>query len=323
MKCLQLVVCVALFGMGEGIDAQGYPSKPIRMVVPWPPGGTNDIVGRALAEPLGRALGQQVIVDNRGGSNGVIGAEVVARAAPDGYTLMFHSITSHATNPAVYKKLNYDTLRDFSPITLIAPVSLVIVVHPSFPPKTARELIALARARPGDVAYASFGTGSMSHLAGELLKQMAKVDLLHVPYKGGGPALVDTLAGHVPVYFSSVAPSLPHIKAGKLRALAVTAGKRTPQLPDVPAVAETPGMKDYDAVILYGTWAAGRTSRDVVSRLNSEIVKILRTPGFRTRLEELGLGEPSPSTPEQMAEAIRTDMVKLAGLVKAAGLTPQ
>src|SRR5687768_17202986 len=211
------------------------------MVVPWPPGGTNDILGRALAEPLGRALGQQVIVDNRGGSNGVIGAEAVARAPGDGYTIMFHSITSHATNPAVYKKLGYDTINDFTPITQIAWVPLLIVAHPSFPARNVRELIAIARARPGEVNYASFGQGSMSHLAGELLKAMAKIDIVHIPYKGGGPALVDALAGHVPVYFSSIVPSLPNIKAGRLRAIAITGAERSKQLPDVPSVSETSG----------------------------------------------------------------------------------
>jgi tripartite-type tricarboxylate transporter receptor subunit TctC len=304
-------------------QAQAYPSKPIRMVVPWPPGGTNDSLGRALAEPLGRVLNQQVIVDNRGGSNGVIGAEAVARAPGDGYTIMFHSITSHVTNPAVYRKLGYDTIADFTPITQIAWVPLVIVVHPSFPPRNVRELIALARSQPGQINYASFGQGSMSHLAGELLKMMAKIDIVHIPYKGGGPALIDALAGHVPVYFSSIAPSLPHIKAGRLRALALTGTERSKQLADVPTVAETPGLKGYDATIMYAIWAPAKTPAEIVGRLHGAIVKVLQTPQFRERLDFEGASAPIGNSPEQMAATIRSDMQKLTRLVEVSGLKPQ
>lgn len=314
--CAALVIALPL-------AAQEFPSKPVRMIVPWPPGGTNDILGRALADPLGRELKQQVIVDNRGGSNGLIGAEVVARAAPDGYTIMFHSITSHVTNPVVYKKVPYDTLNDFAPVTQIAWVPLVIVAHPSFPPKTVRELVSLARARPGQVNYASFGTGSMSHLAGELLKGMAKIDMTHVPYKGGGPALIDALAGHVPLYFSSIAPSLPNIKAGKLRALALTGTVRSKQLPDVPTVAETPGLKDYEATIMYAIWTPAKTPQDAVGRLHGAIVKVIQSPEFRKRLEFEGASEPIGNSPEQMAATLRADMEKLAKVAKAAGIEPQ
>jgi len=300
-----------------------YPAKPIRMVVPWPPGGTNDILGRALAEPLGRALGQQVIVDNRGGSNGVIGAEAVARAPGDGYTIMFHSITSHVTNPAVYKKLAYDTINDFTPITQVAWVPLVVVVHPSFPAKNVRDLIAIAKAQPGQVNYASFGQGSMSHLAGELLKMMAKMDIVHIPYKGGGPALIDALAGHVPVYFSSIAPSLPNIKAGRLRALAVTGADRAKQLPQVPTVAETSGLKEYDATIMYAVWAPGKTPPEIVTRLHGALVKVLQTPQFRERLDFEGASAPIGNNPDQMAATILADMKKLTRLVQVSGLTPQ
>ncbi|MBM3358016.1 MAG: tripartite tricarboxylate transporter substrate binding protein [Betaproteobacteria bacterium] len=323
MIAIRHLTCLLLCAAAFGAAAQSYPAKPVRMVVPWPPGGTNDILGRALADPLTRTLGQQVIVDNRGGSNGIIGAEVVARSAPDGYTIMFHSITSHVTNPAVYKKLNYDTINDFAPITQIAWVPLVIVAHPSFPPKTLRELIALARAKPGQINYASFGVGSMSHLAGELLKGMGKIDLTHVPYKGGGPALVDTLAGHVPIYFSSIAPSLPHIKAGKLRALALTGPARSPQLPDVPMVKETPELKAYEATIMYAIWAPAKTPPDVIGRLHGAIVKVIHTPEFRQRLEREGASEPIGNTPEQVAATIRADMEKLTRLVKVAGVEPQ
>ena len=317
------VFLIAAIGAPLHVCAQAYPTKPIRMVVPWPPGGTNDILGRALADPLGRALNQQVIVDNRGGSNGVIGAEAVARAPGDGYTIMFHSITSHVTNPAVYKKLGYDTINDFTPITQIAWVPLLVVVHPSFPAKNVRELIAVAKAQPGQVNYASFGQGSMSHLAGELLKMMAKIDIVHIPYKGGGPALVDVLAGHVPVYFASIVPSLPNIKAGRLRALALTGTDRSKQLPDVPTVAETPGLKDYDATIMYAIWAPAKTPPEIVNRLHAAIVKVLHMPQFKERLDFEGASQPIGNTPEQMAATIQTDMKKLAKLVQVSGLTPQ
>jgi tripartite-type tricarboxylate transporter receptor subunit TctC len=300
-----------------------YPAKPVRMVVPWPPGGTNDILGRALAEPLGRALGQTVIIDNRGGSNGVIGADAVARAPADGYTIMFHSITSHVTNPYVYKKLSYDTVNDFTPVTQIAWVPLVIVAHPSFPAKNVRELIAVAKAQPGQVNYASFGQGSMSHLAGELLKMMAKIDIVHIPYKGGGPALIDALAGHVPVYFSSIAPSLPNIKAGRLRALGLTGSDRAKQLPDVATVAETPGLKGYDATIMYAVWAPAKTSPEIVNRVREAIVKVIHTPQFKERLDFEGASAPIGNTPAQMAATIQSDMKKLSQLVQVSGLKPE
>jgi tripartite-type tricarboxylate transporter receptor subunit TctC len=303
--------------------AQTYPAKPIRMVVPWPPGGTNDILGRALAEPLGRTLNQTVIVDNRGGSNGVIGAEAVARAPGDGYTIMFHSITSHVTNPAVYKKLGYDTINDFTPVTQIAWVPLVIVVHPSFPAKNVRDLIAIAKSQPGQVNYASFGQGSMSHLAGELLKTMAKIDIVHIPYKGGGPALIDALAGHVPVYFSSIAPSLPSIKAGRLRAIGMTGSERAKQLPEVATVAETAGLRGYDATIMYAIWAPAKTPREIVNQLNTAIVKVIHTPQFKERLDFEGASQPIGGSPEQMAATLQSDMKKLSKLVQVSGLQPQ
>lgn len=323
MSALRSLLLIVLSTLACTALAQTYPAKPIRMVVPWPPGGTNDILGRALAEPLGRALNQQVIVDNRGGSNGVIGAEAVARAPGDGYTIMFHSITSHVTNPAVYKKLGYDTINDFTPVTQIAWVPLVIVVHPSFPAKNMRDLIAIAKAQPGQVNYASFGQGSMSHLAGELLKTMAKIDIVHIPYKGGGPALIDALAGHVPVYFSSIAPSLPNIKAGRLRALGLTGTDRSKQLPDVPTVAETPGLKGYDATIMYAIWAPAKTPREIVNQLHGAIVKVIQTPQFKERLDFEGASQPIGGSPEQMAAALQADMKKLTRLVQISGLTPQ
>ncbi len=314
------VVLSALLGTAT---AQTYPAKPIRMVIPWPPGGANDILGRALAEPLGRMLNQRVVVDNRGGSNGMIGAEAVARAAGDGYTIMFHSINSHLINPAVYKHLGYDTMKDFTPITRIAWIPLVIVVHPSFPAKNVRDLISIAKSRPGEVNYASFGQGSASHMAGELFKATAKIDMVHIPYKGAGPALIDTLAGHVPVYFSSIVPALPNIKAGRLRALGVTGSERAKQLPDVATVAETPGLKSYDATIVFAVWAPAKTPREIVNQLNTAIVKVIRTPQFKERLEFEGASEPVGGSPEEMAAVLATEMKKLSQLAQLSGLQPQ
>jgi tripartite-type tricarboxylate transporter receptor subunit TctC len=293
------------------------------MVIPWPPGGANDILGRALAEPLGRMLNQRVVVDNRGGSNGMIGAEAVARAAGDGYTIMFHSINSHLINPAVYKHLGYDTMKDFTPITRIAWIPLVIVVHPSFPAKNVRDLISIAKSRPGEVNYASFGQGSASHMAGELFKATAKIDMVHIPYKGAGPALIDTLAGHVPVYFSSIVPALPNIKAGRLRALGVTGSERAKQLADVATVAETPGLNNYDATIVFAVWVPAKTPREIVNQLNTAIVKVIRTPQFKERLEFEGASEPVGGSPEEMAAVLATEMKKLSQLAQLSGIQPQ
>jgi tripartite-type tricarboxylate transporter receptor subunit TctC len=303
--------------------AQAYPARPVRMVVPWPPGGANDILGRELAEHMARLLGQQVIVDNRGGANGVIGAEAVARAAPDGYTVMMHSLTSHATNPAIYKKLNYDTFGDFAPVTQVASVPLMIVVHPSLPARTVRELVQIAKAQPGMLSYASFGTGSMSHLAGELFKITAKIDIVHVPYKGGGPALIDTVAGQVPVYFPGVTTALSNVQAGRLRALAVTGSARSKVLPAVPTIAETPELKSYEASVTYAVWVPAKTPQDIINRLNGVVIKSMQAPEFRARLDREGCSDPIGGTPEQMTAVLKSELDKLAKIVKAAGIEPQ
>ena len=317
------ILALAAFGVALSAWGQNYPVKPLRMVVPWPPGGANDILGRELAEHMSRLIGQQVIVDNRGGANGVIGAEAVARAAPDGYTFMMHSLTSHATNPSIYKKLNYDTLNDYAPITQVAWLPLMIVVHPSFPAKTVRELVQLAKAKPGTISYASFGTGSMSHLAGELLNVMAKIDMTHVPYKGGGPALIDTVAGQVPVYFAGVTTGLSNVQAGRLRALAVTGSVRSKPLPNVPTVAETLELKGYEATVTYAAWAPARTTPDIIARLNAVIIKAMQAPEFRARLDREGCSDPIGGSPETLATVLRSEIDKLAKIVKAAGIEPQ
>lgn len=316
-RALCALACAALAGSAL---AQAYPAKPIRVIVPWPPGGGADIMARSLAESLGRVLGQSIVVDNRGGGNGVIGAEYVARSAPDGYTLMFHSITSHATNPALFSKLPYDTVNDFAPITQIAAVPLVIVVHPSFPAKSVRELIELARARPGEIDYASFGAGSMSHMAGELLKIMARINIVHIPYKGGGPALADALAGHVPVYFSGIQTAYPHIQSGRLRPLAITSRTRLRRYPALPTVAETPGLAGYEAEVMFAIWAPARTPQSIVNHLHAALGRAIRSAEFRGRLEREGAGEPIGNLPEEMAATVRAEMERLGRLVAIAGI---
>ena len=319
-KLLRAIAIPVLLAASTAAVAQAFPAKPLRIVVPWPPGGGNDTIGRWLAQKLNDALGQPAVVDNRGGQNGVIGADYVAKSPADGYTIMVHTVTGHVINPAFYGKLPYDTERDFTPITNIASVAHTIVAHPALPVKTLRDLIALAKARPGELNYASFGNGSTSHLSGELFNSMMGVKLVHIPYKGGGPALIDTLAGHVPLYFSSLPTSLQQVKMGKLRALAVTGATRSKQLPDVPTVDEAAGTKGYVSEVMYGVLAPAGVPRDIVSRLNGELVKILKTPDMRDKLASIGTDDPVADSPEQMAAYIRTELPKWARIIKASGI---
>ena len=319
-KLLRAIAIPVLLAASTAAFAQAFPAKPLRIVVPWPPGGGNDTIGRWLGQKLNDALGQPAVVDNRGGQNGVIGADYVAKSPADGYTIMVHTVTGHVINPAFYGKLPYDTERDFTAITNIASVAHTIVAHPALPVKTLRDLIALAKARPGELNYASFGNGSTSHLSGELFNSMMGVKLVHIPYKGGGPALIDTLAGHVPLYFSSLPTSLQQVKMGKLRALAVTGATRSKQLPDVPTVDEAAGTKGYVSEVMYGVLAPVGVPRDIVSRLNGELVKILKTPDMRDKLASIGTDDPVADSPEQMAAYIRAELPKWARIIKASGI---
>jgi tripartite-type tricarboxylate transporter receptor subunit TctC len=322
MKRVAIVAGLALCAACSLSLAQTYPSKPLRIVVPWPPGGGNDLIARWIAAKLAEPMGQQVIVDNRGGQNGVIGADHVAKSPADGYTIMVHTVTGHMINPAFYGKLPYDTERDFTPVTLIASVPHIIVAHPSLPVKTLKDLIALAKARPGELNFASFGNGSTSHLSGEMFNAMAGVKLVHVPYKGGGPALIDTLAGHVPLYFSSLPTSLPNVKAGKLRGLAVTGAQRSKRIPEMPTVDEAAGTKGYVSEVMYGILAPAGLPKDILGRLNRELVKVLNAPDIREKLASIGTDDPVANTPEQMAAYMRAEMPKWAKLVKASGAKP-
>ena len=278
---------------------QGYPIKPVRAVVPWPPGGGNDIIARWLAPKLSESLGQQVVVDNRGGQNGVIGADVVAKAPHDGYTFMVHTVTGHVINPAFYGKLPYDTERDFTGITLIASVAHMIVAHPSLPVKTLKDLISLAKARPGEINFASFGNGSTSHLSGELLKTMTGINIVHIPYKAAAPRSSTRWQDTFRIYFSSIPTALASIKAGRLRPLPVTGATRSKHVPDVPTVDEAAGTRGYVTEVMYGVLAPAGLPNDILARLNGELVRILKTPDMKEKLASIGTDDPVASTPEE------------------------
>lgn len=299
--------------------ASNYPNKPIRIVAPWPPGGANDILSREVGNRLALALKQPVFIENRGGSNGSIGAEVVAKSAPDGYTLMVHSVTSHATNPAIYPNLRYDTEADFQLVTLITAIPQIIVTHPDFPAKTLKDLVAMARAEPGKISYASYGNGSPGHLAGELFKATTRTQLVHVPYKGGGPALVDTMAGHVPVYFASIATVMQQVKAGKLKALAVTGAKRSQLLPEIPTVDEALGITGYEISATYGIFVPAKTPPEIVAKLHEESVRILQSADFKKRIESEGADGTLATTPEQSAAFLKAEIAKFARIVRESG----
>lgn len=299
---------------------QKYPSRPIRLVLPFPPGGSTDIVARMVGQKITESLGQQVVVDNRPGGAGNVAAEYVARSAPDGYTL-FQVNVANTISATLYPKLNYSLIGDFVAITQLATTPYVVLAHPSVPAKSVRELIAVARSRPGTLNYASAGSGSATHLSGELLKSMAGVAIVHVPYKGTGPALTAVLSGEVDFYFAAVPAAAPFAKTGRLRALAVTSAKRASLMPDVPTIAEN-GLKGYDTGTWHGVLAPAATPREVVQLLSAEIMKILRMPDVREKLIGQGL-EPVGDTPEQFGAFIRAEIEKWARVVKASGARPE
>jgi tripartite-type tricarboxylate transporter receptor subunit TctC len=294
-----------------------YPSKAIRYVVPFPAGGPLDIVARALGQALNRSWGQPVIVDNRPGAGGNIGAELVARAPADGYTILMGAVSTHAINVTLYSKLPYDPVRDFAPVTLLTSVPNVLVVHPAVPAHNVRELIALAKSKPGQLNFASGSTGSAGHLAGELFKTMAGVDMTHIPYKGAAPAVVDLLAGHVSLMFDNLASALPNINANRVRALAVTTLRRSPFLPGVPTISES-GLRGFDIGTWFGIFAPAGTPVEVVDKLNAEVTRILGTPAMKDRLASLG-AEPQPTTPAQFGVYVKSEMTKYAVIIRKSG----
>ncbi|WP_240467062.1 tripartite tricarboxylate transporter substrate binding protein [Comamonas sp. lk] len=296
-----------------GAIAQSFPSKPITLIVPFPAGGTTDVLARTLGERLSRSWGQPVIVDNRPGVGATLGANMVAKSKADGYTLLIGAV-HHTIATSVYPKLTYDFQKDFAPITVIAMVPNVLVVNPRVPAKNVAELVALAKAQPGKLSYGSNGNGTAQHLIGTQFGNMTGAQLLHVPYKGSGPLATDLLGGQISMSFDTITPVLPHIKAGKLTALAITTDKRSPALPDVPTLDEA-GLKGFNLGTWFGVLAPAGTPKDVVTKLNTEMAKIIHSPEFHKKMEEIG-AEPIGNTPEQMAKQISEETQKFSKLVK-------
>lgn len=297
--------------------AQTYPVKPIRLVLPYPPGGGTDIVARPLAQLISASMGQQMIVENRGGAGGNIGMDSVAKAAPDGYTLVFAITAQLAVNPSLYPKMPYDLVRDFAPISLVGMAPYLLVAHPALPVKSVKELVALAKSNPGGLAFGSAGNGSGSHLAGAMLDSLANVKTLHIPYKGGGPALTDLVAGQLQLSYLTYTSTGGFIRAGRLRALAVTTAKRSPALPDLPAIAES--VPGYDSSVWYGTLAPAGTPADIIARLNREFLAALKNNELRQRLIPEAF-EPIGTTPEYLGDYMKKEIARWAKLVKATGI---
>jgi tripartite-type tricarboxylate transporter receptor subunit TctC len=314
-----LLAAACAVAAGPVLAQDKWPTKPITYIVPFPPGGTTDILARAIAQKLGPALGTTIVVENKPGAGGNIGSDFVAKAKPDGYTILGGTISSHAINPSIYKTMPYDAAKSFQPITLIGTNANVLVVGADSPFKTVQDVIAASKAKPGSISFASAGNGTSQHLSGELFKSLAGIQMEHVPYKGSGPAIQDVMAGHVPLMFDTTVVAAPHIQSGKVRALAVTSAKRVKSLPNVPTMAEA-GVKGYELISWQGIFAPAGTPKDVVQRLNSEIVKILKLPEMRERLEALGL-EPAGNTPEEFAAFQKAEIAKWAKVVKDAKIT--
>ena len=306
------------FSWSEAAAADAYPSKPVKIVVPYTPGGGADILARTLAAALSPKIGQPVIVENRPGANTITGTEYVANAPPDGHTLLL-AAASFSINPSFYK-LPYDTTKGFAPVALVALVPLLLVTNPALPVSSVKDLIALAKAKPGQITFASYGSGSPAHLAGELFKSMVGVDMLHIPYKGSAPALADIVAGHVALSFSSMSPAVPLVKSGRLKALAVSTAKRVPAMSELSTVAEA-GVPGYEVIAWNGIAAPAGTPRDVVAKLNKAIVEIVATTEFRDKISVQGF-EPESSSPEEFSELIQRDMLKWAKVIKESGAKP-
>jgi tripartite-type tricarboxylate transporter receptor subunit TctC len=299
-------------------SGQAYPSKPIRIVVPYPPGGPIDMVTRPLAQKLNDAMSNPVVVDNRGGANGIIGIDNVAKSPADGYSLIVASAGSFAINPNVYAKMPFDVIKDFAPVSLFVTVPELLVVHPALPVKSVKELVALAKARPGQLNYGSSGTGGTPHLAVELLKQAAGIDMTHVPYKGMGPATVDLLGGQVQLVFADLPVTLQHVKAGKLRALAVSVPKRSASLPDVPTMAES-GYPQIEVKNWYALFVPAGTPKEIVAHLNVETVKVVSSADMKAFVQSTG-GEATSSTPDELAALLRAEIAMWAKVVKTSGV---
>jgi tripartite-type tricarboxylate transporter receptor subunit TctC len=302
--------------------AESFPSKPIKLVVGFPPGGINDIVARVVGQKLSDVLKQPVVIENKAGAGGTIGADQVAKAKPDGYTLLLGSVSNIAMAPSQYKGLPYDPVKDFSPVALLAAAPNILVVNPQFPANSVKDLIELAKQKPGQISYASAGNGTSNHLTVELLKVLAGVDLVHVPYKGDGVGITDVIGGQVPMMFPTLPVALPHIKAGKLRAIAVSSPARTPLAPGVPTVAESGGLPDFEVSVWVGILAPANTPKEIVDRLSAELARIVQAPEVKEKLSSLG-ASPDPRDAAQFGAYIRSETAKWSKVAAAARITPQ
>ncbi|MBI3068298.1 MAG: tripartite tricarboxylate transporter substrate binding protein [Betaproteobacteria bacterium] len=318
MATLSRMLFMLLLAAGSTVLAQSYPTGPLRIVVPFPPGGGTDIFARALAQKLNESWGQPAVVDNRGGANGTIGAALVAKAPPDGYTMLV-APSGFAVNPSIYRALPFDAVKDFAPVTQLAASPLVIVVHPSLPARSVKELIALAKARPGEINYGSSGNGSPPHLATELFKYMTGINMVHIPYKGAGPAAIDVVGGQISLYFMNMLQAKPLAQSGKVRALGVTSPRRFPALPEVPAVAEA-GVPGYEMTNWYGLFLPAGSPKAALGKLHAEVARILNLPDMKDRLAADGAVVVA-STPEQFAAFLKQEMAKFAKVVKISGMT--
>lgn len=315
-----VALVTTIVGFAGAAHAQGgYPTKPITMIVPFSAGGTTDILARIVGLQLGKALGQPVVIDNRPGAGGNIGASLAAKAPGDGYTLFMGTIGTHAINQSLYSKLPYDPVKDFAPITRVAMVPNLVVVNPKVPVNNVKELIAYVKANPDKLSYGSSGSGSSMHLSGELFNSMTGLHIQHIPYKGSAPAVNDLLGNQIGLMFDNMPSSYPHVKAGKLRAIAVTSAKRSPALPNVPTVAES-GVPGYEATSWFALYATGGTPQPIVDRLNAEVVKILAMPEVKKQMADQG-AEPNPEKPAQLAAFMKSETAKWAKVVKASGAT--
>lgn len=319
-RCLTISMLTFVLSLlslsGAVYAAEEYPSKPIKLVVPWPVGGVTDVAARIIGDRLGRVIGQPIIVDNKPGGTGIIGTDAVAKAAPDGYTLLLVSASTHAISPHLMK-LPYDIEKNFAPIAQLTSSPAILVVPPTLSANTVSELVAMAKANPGKLAYASFGNGSSAHLAAEVFKQVTGTNMLHVPYKGAAPAITDLQAGRVSLFFDSIPSSMPHVKSGRLKALAVTGSSRVAALPEVPTIAESyPG---FDVTVWQGIEAPAGTPRSIIDKLNAELVKVMRMPDIRESLQRLG-AEPMCTTPEQFAQHITHEREKWGAVIRAGNI---
>src|SRR3954469_12227249 len=310
---MRFAIVILGLAVALGANAQAYPSKPIRFVSPYPPGGANDILARIIGQKLSEYLGQQLVIENRGGATGNIGAEYVAKAPPDGYTILMGQASNLTINVSLMK-MPYDPVKDLAPVTLVATTPNLLVVHPSLPVKTVKDLVVLAKVKPGSINYASSGSGSAGHLAAELFKRVAHIEMVHIPYKGAAPALTDVVAGQAQIYFTSPISAQPFVKGGRLRMVAVTCLKRSPSLPDIPTIAES-GYPDFEVVSWWGVLTPAVVPKDIIGKLHAEIIKVLASPEIKTKFADQG-ADVASDTPEQFAAYIKSEIAKWGKLIK-------